>query len=107
VHHVADLGPFPILDAAASRDGAGRQVALAVVNRDRDRGHRASIELTGVAVSGGVAVSEVNGPDVGATNSFEQPRLVDVQERRLEVAGPRFEYESPAHSVTVLRMQVG
>jgi len=52
-------------------------------------------------------VSEVNGPDVGATNSFERPRLVDVQERRLDAAGARFEYAFPPHSVTVLRIALG
>ena len=36
-HHVADLGPFQLLDAAASCDEAGREITLAVVNRDRDR----------------------------------------------------------------------
>jgi len=103
VHHVADLGPFPLLDAVATRDEAGRQLTLAVVNRDRDRSHRVTIELADVAAAGGVLASEVNGPDVGATNSFEHPRRVDVQERRLDLAGRRFDYEFPAHSVTVLR----
>ncbi len=103
VHHVADLGPFPLLDAAATRDEAGRRLTLAVVNRDRDRSHTATIELADVAVTAGVLLSEVNGPDVGATNSFEHPRRVDVQERRLAPAGRRFEYEFPPHSLTVLR----
>ncbi len=104
VHHVADLGPFKLLDAVATCDAGGRQLTLAVVNRDHDRGHAATIELVGVAATGGVLASEVNGPDVRATNSFEHPRLVDVRELRLDLAGPRFEYEFPAHSVTVLRM---
>jgi alpha-N-arabinofuranosidase len=106
VHHVADLGPFSLLDAVATRDAAARQLTLAVVNRDRDRSHRASIELAGGGVTGDVLAAEVNGPDVGATNSFEQPRLVAVQERVLGLAGRRFEYDFPAHSLTVLRLPV-
>jgi alpha-N-arabinofuranosidase len=106
VHHVADLGPFPLLDAVATCDAGGRRVTLAVVNRDRDRDHVAAIELTDAAATGGVLVSEVNGPDVEATNSFEDPRRVDVRERRLDLAGRRFEYAFPAHSVTVLRMSL-
>src|SRR5262249_4508081 len=104
LHHVADLGPFPLLDAAATRDPAGRRLTLAAVNRDRDRSRRAAVERIGVAAAGGVFLSEVNGPDVGATNSFERPRLVDVQERRLEGAGSRLEHDFPAHSVTLLRV---
>ena len=48
-------------------------------------------------------VWEVNGPDVGATNSFETPRAVDVRERQAAGRGPRLEYVFPAQSVTVLR----
>jgi alpha-L-arabinofuranosidase len=44
--------------------------------------------------------------DVGAVNSFESPRVVDVVERRVEVGGGRFEYRFPAHSVSVLRFEV-
>jgi alpha-N-arabinofuranosidase len=106
VHHVADLGPFPLLDAAATCDAAGRQVTLAVVNRDPEQSHRATIELADPGATGGVLASEVNGPDVAATNSFDHPRRVDVRERRLDLAGRRLEHEFPAHSLTVLRFQL-
>jgi len=33
-------------------------------------------------LTGGLLVSEVNGPAVDAINSFERPDLVGVQERR-------------------------
>ena len=48
-------------------------------------------------------VWEVNGPDVGATNSFETPQAVDVRERQAAGRGPRLEHVFPAQSVTVLR----
>jgi alpha-N-arabinofuranosidase len=104
VHHVADLGPFPLLDATATCDAAGRALTLAVINRDRERPHAAVVALSGAAVAGRVAVAEVNGPDVGTTNSFEAPTRVDVRERQLDATGARFEYTFPAHSVTVLRL---
>src|SRR5262249_31077030 len=103
VHHVADLGPFPLLDAVATCDADGRRLTLAVVNRDRDRAHAASIELIGGAARDGL-VAEVTGPDVGATNSFEHPRRVDVTERKLSLSGPRVDHEFPAHSVTVIML---
>jgi alpha-N-arabinofuranosidase len=103
VHHIADLGPFPLLDAVASCDAAGRELTLAVVNRDRDAAHRAVVELVGAGAAGASVLSEVNGPDVSARNSFEAPRVVDVKERTLELKGHRFELEFPAHSVTVVR----
>jgi alpha-N-arabinofuranosidase len=104
VHHVSDLGPFAMLDASATCDASGARLTLAVVNRDRERAHRATIDLGEAAVTGDVLLAEVNGADVAATNSFEAPRAVDVHERRLAVRGHRFEHEFPAHSVSVLRL---
>jgi alpha-L-arabinofuranosidase len=78
-----------------------------VVNRDRDRAHRASIELGDATIKDDVALSEVNAPTVEATNSFETPRAVDVRDARLSARGHRFEHEFPAHSISVLRVPLG
>ena len=87
VHRVSDLGPFTLLDASATTDAACRQVTLAVVNRDRDRDIVATVDLGGAALVGEIAVAEVNGPDVAAVNSFENPRAVDVREHRRALEG--------------------
>jgi alpha-N-arabinofuranosidase len=106
VHHVADLGPFPLLDAVATCDAAGRELSIGVVNRDRDHGHRATIDLGGATAAGELQIAEVNGPDVDAVNSFERPDLVGVREQRRPVSGQRLEHEFPAHSVSVLRVRL-
>ena len=106
VHHVAGLGPFQLLDAAATCDEAGRALTLAVVNRDHARALPATIDLGSASVAGAAEVWEVNGADVGATNSFETPRAVDVVTRRVELRGPRVDYTFPAHSITVVRAAV-
>ena len=107
VHHVADLGPFAMLDATATCDTSGSRLTIAVVNRDRDHGHRAAIELGDAVMKDDVLVAEVNGASVDATNSFETPRAVDVRESRLSARGHRFEHEFPAHSITVMRLALG
>src|SRR5262245_837679 len=96
-----------MLDATATCDAGGTRLTLAVVNRDRDRAHRASVELGEAAVKDDVLVAEVNGASVDATNSFETPRAVDVRETRLTARGHRFEHEFPAHSISVLRVPLG
>jgi alpha-N-arabinofuranosidase len=105
-HHVADLGPFQLLDATATADEDGRRITLAVVNRDRDREHAATVDLGGSRVAGGLSVAEVNGPAVEARNSFATPDVVGVRERRQEASGSRFTLTFPAHSVTVARFEV-
>src|SRR2546427_394374 len=89
VHHVADLGPFTLIDAAASCDEAGGAVSVALVNHDRDRDLPVTLDLRDAAIAGAVSGWEGNGPDVSATNSFETPRAVDVRERKLEARGSR------------------
>ena len=104
VHHVSDLGPFTLLDAAASWDEAGREISVMLVNRDRDRDLTATVEVAGADVAGPVRVWEVNGPEVGAMNSFEQPRRVDVRESRATARSGGLDYVCPAHSITILRL---
>jgi alpha-N-arabinofuranosidase len=103
---VSDLSPFKLLDVSATCNGAGEDVALVVVNRDRDRPITAHIQLADRAAAD-VRAYEVNGDDPGATNSFEQPNAVAVEEKRVERPGSEFAYTFPAHSITVLRMEVG
>jgi alpha-L-arabinofuranosidase len=106
VHHVADLGPFTLLDAVASSDAAGRAVSVAVVNRSRERDVSATLDLGSASVAGAVAAWEVNGPDVSATNTFATPHAVGVRDLKLDAKGARVEHVFPAHSVTVMRFDV-
>jgi len=77
-----------------------------VVNRHHQRDLAATLDLGGGAARGAVRAWEVNGPDVSAMNSFEAPRVVDVRERSLSVSGARLEHTFPAHSITVLRIEL-
>ena len=105
-YHVADLGPFKLLDATATCDANGHELMVAVVNRDPERAITTTVELIDTAATSSITAYEVNGSDPGVSNSFEQPRSVDVRESRKDVSGDRFEYTFPAHTVTVLRMQI-
>jgi alpha-N-arabinofuranosidase len=102
-HHIADLGPFKLLDAVATCDTTGRQVTLAVVNRDKDRGHKATIQFAGGGAPSSVTVAEVNGAGPEAMNSFDHPDAVGVREHRMNLTGSHPDYLFPAHSITLLR----
>jgi alpha-L-arabinofuranosidase len=101
--NVADLGPFALLDVAATCDAGGTDVCLAVVNRSRDQAVRTSVEILGRSVQGPLSAYVVDGPEPSSRNSFEQPRQVDVRESTVSAG----EVDFPAHSVTVLRGRLG
>src|SRR5262249_15971395 len=106
VHHIADLGPFTLVDASATCDEAGRALSVPLVNRDHGRALPITVDLSGATFAAAASAWEVNGPDVGATNSFETPRAVGVRERKLEARGATLSLTAPAHSVTMLRVDV-
>jgi alpha-N-arabinofuranosidase len=103
---VADLGPFALLDAAATCDAEGRVISLAVVNRDPDHAISTTIRVLDGTIGPTVLAYEVNGEDHEAANSFEHPTAVDVRERRAEGRGDHLSYAFPAHSVTVLLLPI-
>jgi alpha-N-arabinofuranosidase len=102
-HRVADLGPFKLLDVAATRAANGHELMLAVVNRDATHDIATTVQFADTVLTSDIATYEVNGPDPDAINSFANPRAVAVREAHLAATGNRFVYTFPAHSVTVLR----
>jgi alpha-N-arabinofuranosidase len=103
-HHIADLGPFPLLDVSATCDAEGSALTVGVVNRARDRAISAAIEVAGRRLGPPFDVAEVTGADPDALNSLEHPDAVGVRERRVgHDAGGPLTYEFPPHSVTLLR----
>ena len=105
-HRVADLGPFKLLDVSVTRDAAGHELALAVVNRDHEHAHETTIQFTDGLTIGSITAYEVNGATPDTINSFARPDAVCVREHAFEVEGHSFTYAFPAHSVTLLRMRV-
>lgn len=107
-HRVADLSPFKFLDVAATLNEDERILTIAVVNRDRERDHRTTIDLGDVTAVAEITAFEVNGDDPAVVNSFERPNAVQAQERvvnhGLEVR--QLEHTFPSHSATLLRMRL-
>jgi alpha-N-arabinofuranosidase len=104
--HIAQFGPFPLLDVTATSDESGRVLTLAVVNRDREQAQTTTLQFATSATPRSVVTYEVNGAEPTVTNSFEHPSAVDVVERQLNVDGSEFSYTFPAHSITLLRLQL-
>jgi alpha-L-arabinofuranosidase len=103
-HRIDDLGPFQLLDVAASRDAEARRLTVSVVNRDPDRPSQARISLGGHKADGPVAVHEVNGPAVDATNGPDHPETVSEHVREHPAGGDHVDIEFLPHSFSVLEI---
>jgi len=91
-----------VLDVAATLDAAEKTIALYVVNRSETDAMETTISLQTGAFAGPVQASVVNGPDVKAENTFDQPGRVGVAEASVSTDGKALTYTFEPHSVTAL-----
>lgn len=101
-HRVADLGPFPVLDVAATCDAGRHRLAVGIVNRSLDAAIGTELRLADGVVVGDVVAHEVAADSWELTNSFEEPNTVGVRSFPLHADGSVLEHILPAHSVTVV-----
>ena len=107
VNAVADLGPFSLLDVAATTDESREHLVLCVVNRSLDP-EPARIELAGGSVAAPVVAEQIDAPDVLAANSFDSPGVVKARpvQNPIDFAGDRIDYVFPAHSITWIEISL-
>jgi alpha-N-arabinofuranosidase len=105
-HRVGNLGPFKLLDVAATRDADGHRVPLTVVNRSPDTAVSTTISAGGRLASSGAVVHVVDGPSPEASNSFARPHIVDVRTYSAPVEGSEYQHTFPPHSFTCIRLTI-
>ena len=101
-----DLKNVPYIDASASVSEEQGKLYLATVNRHRDRTVDCRITLDGFMPKQEANVFELNGPDSMARNEVGHPEKVKVEQKTTKGIGPDFRYVFPAHSATVIEMDV-
>jgi alpha-L-arabinofuranosidase len=106
-YRVADLGPFQLLDVAATRDADARRLTISVVNRDPQQAISTQVNLLGAEATGRVTVHQVTGDKPDAVNSFAQPDVVSAHREPQAVRGDRLDVLFPPHSFTVLEVTTG
>jgi alpha-N-arabinofuranosidase len=90
----------PYLDVSAAYDDGA--LVLNVVNRHETEALSAAIELEDKQFSGAVQVSEVNGPDIKAQNTFGSSP-VKTSTKSVDASGNKLKYTFPAHSFSMLK----
>ena len=101
-----DLKNVPYIDATATVDEDGGKLYLATVNRHRDQDAECRIALDGFTPKREARVFELNGPYPMARIEIGHADIVNVQEKTITGIGSDFRYVFPAHSATVIEMDV-
>ncbi len=101
---VANLGPFDVLDVAATRDADRSVLSVSLVNRSEHEAMEVTIDLSAGTATGTIERHEVNGEGVHAINDFDGPDRVSVTSSTEAAEGDRLVLQLPAHSHTVLRI---
>jgi alpha-L-arabinofuranosidase len=97
----APVGP---LFATASRVDASGEVIVKLVNVG-GADQRVAMELQGVTEVAPGGVAWVLSGQPGDVNSVAEPEKVAPKQVALEQLGPKFSYDAPAYSVSVLRLK--
>jgi len=96
-------GSVPFLDISAAYDNGS--LVLNVVNRHQTEALEAEFEAQDAKFSNAFAVSEVNGPDIKAENTFGSQK-VGIRKSSANVTNNRLIYSFPPHSYTMLKGQM-
>jgi alpha-N-arabinofuranosidase len=76
-HRVADLGPFTLVDAAASVSADGRRIAVTLVNRSPDAEEDTRIVLRDFAFAGSAAVTTLTANGAAPLAGITQAHLAE------------------------------
>jgi len=99
---------LPYLDVSATYNDKDRAVYVNILNRSKSRDIETRIENQEGALTPTVAVWQMNYPDLKATHTFGDDKKV-VPKTSLftaQLARNSFLYTFPAHSLTILRLQL-
>jgi len=94
----------PYLDVSATVDNSRKLLSVAVVNRHQTEPIRTTLSVQNARVGKQAKSFEINGASPEIENSFSEPENVKIIQKDIGVAGERFDFEFPAHSVTLLKL---
>jgi len=98
------LANLPYLDASVTLNRGKDKLYIATVNYHKEKKIECPIFLEGFFPSAKAKIYELSGPDVMATNDFENPERVKIKTGIIKNAGPEFSYGFPPHSCTVIEL---
>lgn len=97
----------PYLDVAATVDTEGKQAAVFVLNRDLDKARQLQLDWREPTPTKLLAAHTLTGNDLKATNTFENPKLVQPQDLAVGEVGSSMTIEVPKASYSVISFGLG
>jgi alpha-N-arabinofuranosidase len=101
-HRIADLGPFSLVDAAATAAADRDRVALTLVNRSPDQPERVEIVLRDLTFNGPVSVRTVTAEEPGQERALPDVQGAQLNEGTETPQGGTCVLTLPAQSFTVI-----
>ncbi len=101
-----DYSGVPVLDVAATRDQAGRQITLFVINRSADAHSELTIHLEAGRFDGAARANILNGPQLDSENTFDTPDAVQVRTESLPAQERSLTCTLEPHSLTALELTI-
>ncbi len=96
---------IPYLDVVASRSSDGKQVFIKAVNTHFTLGLLTAVEITGAKPHSRARIDTLTAASLDASNGFSTRDAVSIVSRSIS-AGASFKVELPAHSVSVITLDV-
>jgi len=100
------LSNVPYLDASATLSRSKNKLYIAAVNYHLEKDIECPISIEGFSPKKEGKVYELNGPDVMAMNDFNNPERIRIVDKAIKNISSRFSYVFPAHSATVIELEV-
>jgi alpha-N-arabinofuranosidase len=94
----------PFVDVAATIDPQNGQACVLMLNRDLDAERELVLEWQDPTPTRVLACETLTGPDLKASNTFEQPKQVVPRPLEPPKAGARMAFKLPARSYTVAHL---
>lgn len=96
----------PYLDVSSTLDDDRKKLSVAVVNKHRSKPIGTTLTIRNSGVGSKATVFEINGAAPETVNSFSEPDNVKINQREISGVGNKFDYVFPAHSVTLLKLDL-
>lgn len=98
------MGNPPPRSRACLRNSAGTQIDVAVVNQSLTDEVSARFGLSGRHHGKSASVLTLNGPSATSINTPADSSLVALAKSKLSVGTGTFDYDFPAHSLTLIEL---